>query len=294
MTQAASIVKSEHARVRRILRMISELQQELQNTGQVPDVVLFKAIFDYLESYEKTHYPKEERYLFAALRLREPQSHPLLDQLQQDHQQGEQWMIRLHDLLDATQGGEQESRQAFVDELAHFVALLEEHMDREEQEVLPLALASLKPEDWQAVDEGYLHYDHLLPTVLGETANVDLHQLFTQIIHFAPEPLGGLGLKHGDAAAAAAVNQGLGADGGGLSGQYGHVRALDGLTEQDWQAINEQYLHHDDPQFGRTVKDEIRQLHTRMAYAAPAPIGLGMESTTLPDTQDRVLEIQSL
>ncbi|MEE4376564.1 MAG: ABC transporter ATP-binding protein, partial [Candidatus Competibacteraceae bacterium] len=119
-------------------------------------------------------------------------------------------------------------------------------------------------------------------------------QLFTQIIHFAPEPLGGLGLKHGDAAAAAAVNQGLGADGGGLAAQYGHVRALDGLTEADWQAINEQYLHHDDPQFGQTVKDEIRQLHTRMAYAAPAPIGLGMESTTLPDTQDRVLEIQSL
>jgi ABC-type branched-subunit amino acid transport system ATPase component/hemerythrin-like domain-containing protein len=274
--------------------MINELRQDLEQSTEQPDAVLFGAIFDYVGSYEKMHYPKEERYLFHALRMRAPATQPLIDHLQHDHQQGNQWISRLRTLLAECIDGGPEQREAFLRALASFVRLVEAHMEQEETQLLPIALRTLTAEDWQAIDEGYLHYDHLLDPLLGETANVDFNQLYSRIIHYAPEPLGGLGLKHGDATAGDAIDQGLGADGGGLNAQYGHVRALDALSEADWQAVNERYLHYDDPQFGRIVKDEIRQLHSRIAYAAPTPIGLGMAPSTLPESLDRVLEIRGL
>ncbi|MCP5418935.1 MAG: ATP-binding cassette domain-containing protein [Gammaproteobacteria bacterium] len=301
MTQAVSIIKSEHSRVRRILMMLTELRQDLEQSTAQPDAVLFRAIFEYLGSYERMHYPKEEKYLFQALRLRLPRENEtppdevgaLLDRLCHDHQQSTQWIKNMDARLNECLEGGLEQREVFLRELAHFVHLTEKHMDMEEQRLLPAAMDSLTTEDWQAVDEGFLHYDHLLDPLLGEAANVDFNQLYSRVIHYAPEPLGGLGLKHGDPAADAALEHGLGAD-GGLNAQYGHVRALDGLSEADWQAINQQYLHYGDPHFGRIVKDEIRQLHNRLAYTAPAPIGLGMAPAKLPENLDRVLEIRGL
>ncbi len=296
MTQAISIITSEHARVRRILMLISELRKQLKNSDQAPDTVLFSNIFDYLDAYEKMHYPKEEKYLFKALHARDPESHAILNELQNEHREGATLMARLRSLLEACAEGSAEARKAFLKSLGETVHMVETHMQKEEQTVIPLALERLRRQDWRVVNEGYLHYDYLLDPLLGETVKAEFDQLHSRIIYYAPEPIG-LGLRHPDTAeTAAAETEMLGME-GGLDTQYGHVRVLDKLTKEDWQTINEQYLHYDDPHFGETVKDELRQLHSRIAYYAPSPIGLGMERTyaaPVPETVDQLLGISEL
>lgn len=277
--------------------MINELCRDPELPRSTPDSELFQAIFDYIESYAKMHYPKEERYLFSALRLRDPESHALLDHLEQEHAYGSKSMARLRDLLAASQEGLPATRLSFVETLGEFAQKLDAHMDEEERQVFPRALEHLSEQDWGLVNEGYLNYDALLDPLLSEAASSQFGKLYSRIILYAPEPLGGLGLQHSSGSAAPpATDQMLGME-GGIDSRYGHIRALDRLTETDWQAINEQYLHFDDPRFGEIVKDELRQLHTRIAYYAPPPIGLGMErihATQVQETPDRVLEIRGL
>ncbi len=293
MTQAISIVNSEHMRVRRTLMMIKELRQQLLDSGQTPDIDLFRKIFDYIESYESMHYPKEEKYLFKALRARNPDSHAILDELEEEHRQGVPLLDRLRSRLEDCEQDTPEAKEAFLQTLADVSQALEAHMEKEERSVLPMALDSLTSEDWRVVNEGYLHYDHLLDPLVGETLSAEFDQLHSQIIYYAPEPLG-LGLKHtqGDNE----LDQALGVA-GGLSDHYGHLRALSDISAEDWQTINQQFLHYDDPKFGETITDELRQLQSRIAYYAPSPIGLGMERThtaAVPEAVDRVLGIQGL
>ena len=293
MTQALSIVTSEHNRVRRTLLMLNGLREQLAGSQQAPDAALFNSIFDYIESYEKMHYPKEEKYLFQALRARNPDSHALLDVLENDHPLGHAVISSLRERLEECLTGAPGARETFLQALAQASDILEKHMAKEEHALFPMALESLTPEDWQVVNEAYLHHDHLLDTLLGETLKAEFDHLHSRIIYYAPEPIG-LGLKPPNGEVK--TDQALGMS-GGLNKQYGHLRALEKLSAEDWQTINEQFIHYEDPRFGAKVKEELRQIHSQIAYYAPAPYGLGMGRThamPIPETVDQVLEISAL
>ncbi len=296
MTQAVSIITSEHVRIRRILMMLSALSQQLEQTAATPDMALFNSIFDYIDSYERMHYPKEEKYLFKALRTRNPQAHGVLDDLQLDHRKEPPLIARLRSLLTEAAQGSARSRRAFAATLKDLVQWQEAHIQKEEEIVIPMALQSLGKNDWKVVNEGYLHYDHLLQPLVGDTLQAEFDELHSRMIYYAPEPFG-LGLTH---PAEADPKSGQDEAPGllhGLHTPFGHIRALQDLTEQDWQAINDQYLHYDDPEFGKTVTAELRQLRSRLVYYAPPPIGLGLDRPPrrqIPAAVDQVLKIDGL
>jgi ABC-type branched-subunit amino acid transport system ATPase component/hemerythrin-like domain-containing protein len=298
MQHAISVIASEHTRMRRALMLIDQLLEKLKNADQVTDTALLTTVLDYLESYTRTHHAKEERYLFKAMRSRSPRSRALLDEIEAMHGEEPKLVERMRALLSASKNGSgAQAREELIAALEDYRARQRQDMLKEETELLPLAARTLTQKDWQEVDEGYLLFDHLLDPVVGETYKNEFEQLYSRLILYAPEPMG-LGLmppQNGDKAAAAEAQM-LGVE-SGLHGQFGHIRALNALSEEEWQAINDQYLHYNDPRFGAAIKEEIRQLQTRIAYAAPAPIGLGMEHVEpeqAPLVGDRLLEIKDL
>ncbi len=297
MQQAIAVIASEHARLRRVLMLVNEMCDNLRETDQRPNAGLFTTLFDYTDSYARTHLPKEERYLFKALRARSPESHALLDELESDHRTVPGILERLRKLLSECRDGSPEARQAFIEALEKFNHQQHVHMAKEETEMIPMAAKHLTPSDWEAINEGYLHFDHLLDPVIGETSKAEFEHLQSRLTLYAPAPMGlGLTPPEDSEKAAAAEAQILGL-GGGLYGHFGHVRVLDSLSKEDWQAINEQYLRYDDPGFGEVVKDELRQLQSAIAYYAPAPIGLGLERTHAAATApavDQILGINEL
>lgn len=294
MQHAISFIASEHARMRRVLMLVDDLREKLRDPGQAPDTQLFTLLVDYVDLYARTHYPKEERYLFTTLRARQPAAAPLLDQLEREHRAQPQAVERLRTLLSEYRQGSPEARQALIQALGELSEQEHNHMAKVETELLPLAEKHLSASDWETINQGFLLFDHLLDPVMGETYKAEVEQLRSRLTLYAPEPMG-LGLtppREAEQAETAAL--GLN---GGLSSQFGHVRALAALSKEDWQAINEQYLHYDDPDFGAAVKDELRLLQSRIAYYAPTPIGLGMEPVReeeAPAPIDRVLLIKEL
>ncbi len=297
MQQSISILASEHARMRRVLMLVDELRDKLEDSDQPPDTGLFTTLFDYVDSYARAHRPKEERCLFNVLRVRNPESNTLLDELESEHRTEPETIARLRELLSECTAGSPKARQEFIEALEAFGDQQHAHMAKEETELVPMAAKTLTQKDWDLVNEGYLLFDHLLDPVMGETYRAEFKQLQSRLTLYAPAPMG-LGLKPPkDSEKAVAADAEILGLHGGFSNHFGHLRALCSLSEGDWQGINEQYLHYNDPGFGAAIKDELRQLQTRMAYSAPAPIGLGMKSmqtAKAPPAVDAGLEIKEL
>ncbi len=295
MQRILSQIASEHARMRRVLMLVDDLCGNLEATDQKPDSALFTTLFDYIDLYMRTHNPKEQRYLFRAVRARNPEAAALLDDLESQHREEPEAVARLRPLLSECGDGSPAARQALIEALGAFCQLLQRDMLKEETELLPMAEKCLTAEDWDVVERGYRLFDRLLDPVKGETFESEVEQLHSRLILYAPAPIG-MGLTPPADGQEGTEAQALRLD-SGLANHFGHLRALCTLSREDWQAINEQYLHYDDANFGAVIKDELRQLQTRLVYDAPTPIGLGMErarEAKAAPAADQVLAISEL
>ena len=71
MSQAVNIIKQEHLNYLALLRCLGHLVDDLEGGEGSGDPELFHDIVDYIESFlNRYHHPKEDEYLFRALRRR--------------------------------------------------------------------------------------------------------------------------------------------------------------------------------------------------------------------------------
>jgi hemerythrin-like domain-containing protein len=186
--KALAIIRSEHRSIAAVLHGMLHIAREIEEQGARPDFDVFGAMIYYIDTFpERFHHPKEDAYLFRALRLRHPAASPLLDQLQSEHAIGarkirtlEQAMIRYQQGGDAELGG-------FLDAVRGYVEFHWKHTRTEERQVLPLAEKCLTADDWKAIDAAFTdHADQLL----GVESAKEYATLFRRIVNLAPPPIG--------------------------------------------------------------------------------------------------------
>jgi hemerythrin-like domain-containing protein len=187
MKDAITIMKSEHRSMSAVLQGLKELARMAQNARVRPHFQALRSMVRYIDEYpEKLHHPKEDKHLFARLVARAPDTRPLVDALQAEHEDGARLIRELERaLLFLEEGWPADARefQAAVEKYAKFHW---DHMRKEEQVLLPLAQRHLTAEDWKAIDAAF-------------AANVDpvaglqereFDKLFTRIANLAPAPVG--------------------------------------------------------------------------------------------------------
>ena len=71
MALALAIIREEHRSLSAVIRTLRILAREVRDRGRAPDYEVFTLILDYIEGFsDRFHHPKEDEYLFAALRRR--------------------------------------------------------------------------------------------------------------------------------------------------------------------------------------------------------------------------------
>jgi hemerythrin-like domain-containing protein len=108
MSKVLDIIRAEHRSIRAVLDGLRYLaRNSLQGKKRV-DSKVFRAMLHYLETYaERLHHPKEDRYLFAALRQYGPQAEAVVAGLERDHASGERALRDLdHCLARCEEAGE--------------------------------------------------------------------------------------------------------------------------------------------------------------------------------------------
>lgn len=183
MQSAIAIIKDEHRSLGAVIRA---MQQHLEHAPrQTPDFRLLRAALYYIEAFTTAlHHPKEEAYLFRLLRERTDEFDVPLARLERDHVMESQILYELRRALKRYQALTADGPAAFAHTLARFAEAAKEHMEFEEEVILPAAGRHLLPRDWQGIAQAFgKNGDPRFGAVPVE----ELDQLFAEIRGLMPK-----------------------------------------------------------------------------------------------------------
>jgi hemerythrin-like domain-containing protein len=178
----------EHRSIGAVLHGMQYLVREGRGRDVSLDPRVFRAMLYYLDVFaEREHHPKEEDFLFPALRLRSADAAAVLDELGREHARGESAMRELEQALVRYEEGGEREFLLFAAAVERYVGHYFEHMRKEENLVMLLAEKMLTAQDWTAIQNAWA--DNRDP-LSGAATGDDYRALFTRIANLAPAPIG--------------------------------------------------------------------------------------------------------
>lgn len=186
--EAIQIIKDEHSAISAVLYTLRYLVKQMREVGEAPNFPLLKAILDYIVSYpDRWHHPKEDDFLFAAVKRRTAEADELIADLEHEHALGYPMIadlkLRLLEFQDAPAG----SAEAFYNLANHYVELEWAHMRKEEDDLLPIAERTLAAADWVEIARAFRENDNPL---FGIKPKEEAERLYQKILSLAPAPIG--------------------------------------------------------------------------------------------------------
>lgn len=194
MANALTTIRQEHRGLAAVLNCMVTVTRDIEDNALAPDFTLFKAMFDYVDGFlDRFHHPKENTYLFNALRQRHPDCAEVLDKLEAEHTEGPRHLAHARAAMEAYES-ERGSKAAQARALKYFRRAIEAynafewaHMNLEESVVIPLAREHLTPDDWRAMDAAFNANEDPL---FGSQPRNEFARLFDAIAARAPAPHG--------------------------------------------------------------------------------------------------------
>ena len=187
MRNTLTVIREEHRALAGVLHGLQYLVEHIEDGRLAPDFSLLNAMVAYILAFPvRLHHPKEDEYLFSALRLRDAAVAPILDALEAEHVRDRELAQDLHEALRRYERDARE-QQAFVAAVERYAAFQWAHMRKEEDVILPAAERALSPADWAAIDSAFAsNQDPLVGVRVAE----EFRELFQRIMAAAPAPIG--------------------------------------------------------------------------------------------------------
>jgi len=187
MHKSITILHNEHRSISAVLHGLKELARLALDPKVKPDFRVFRAMLRYIDEYpERLHHPKEDKYLFARLLARAPQTLPLIRRLTSEHEEGARLVRELERSLLFFEEGWPAGAYEFQQTVEEYARFHWDHMRVEEKELLPLAEHHLTAEDWKWVDDAFAANKDPIAGVRER----DFERLFSRIVSLAPAPVG--------------------------------------------------------------------------------------------------------
>jgi len=142
-----------HAEHRYFGRLLALLQKQLDvfHAGEQPNYELMLDIISYLRDYtDRVHHPRED-VAFARLAKHRPDLDLVLERLKQEHRVIAHSGETLRQLLEAILAGTITSRADVEAAAATYLVYYNNHIAKEEADILNRAEFSLTEEDWREV-----------------------------------------------------------------------------------------------------------------------------------------------
>jgi hemerythrin-like domain-containing protein len=185
--KAITILKSEHRSISAVLTALKELARMAQDATVRPRFQVLRSIVRYIDEYpEQLHHPKEDKYLFARLVARAPETRLLVEELQAEHDEGARLIRDLERALLFFEEGWPAGAREFQKAVDAYAEFHWKHMRKEERELLPLAERHLTAADWKEIDAAFAANEDPIAGMQER----DFEKLFTRIVNLAPEPVG--------------------------------------------------------------------------------------------------------
>jgi len=156
LNSALHTICEEHRSLAAVVRGLRHLVGRYLARTEAPDLQLLQAIIHYLDEFpQKLHHPKEDAYLFAALRQRTRAADAIILELSRQHLEECDRLATLHTALESLINGAADGLDRFALAVERYAEHVLRHMEREESSLLPLAQHYLTAEDWIRISEAF-------------------------------------------------------------------------------------------------------------------------------------------
>lgn len=143
---ATNVLRDEHAGIERMLNVLEIAARRVQRGEQVPPE-LFRDATDFFRNFaDGCHHAKEEEHLFPALEERGvPREGGPLGVMLTEHDEGRACIRAMKAAIEPAFAGDPDSRKALVENALGYVALLRQHIFKENNILFPMADTLLSP-----------------------------------------------------------------------------------------------------------------------------------------------------
>jgi hemerythrin-like domain-containing protein len=145
-------LSEDHANIARIVNLL-EAQLAAFHADKYPDYALMSDAMHYMIHYQDLfHHPKEDIVL-GKLTTRDAGARAVIEELSRQHAELADKGKRFFELLLSVESEEMIARDTLESAGRDYIALLRAHMQKEESELFPRAMAALHDNDWRDIDE---------------------------------------------------------------------------------------------------------------------------------------------
>ena len=173
---------AEHRYLGALVQVLTT-KSSTHHRARVGDLYLLRDVVAYLQDYpDHVHHPTEE-LLFARVLLHKPALQGLVARLRRDHDELAQENRRVLALLDEALDRPREARARAALDGCHALARRQrEHMQVENTEAFPAALATLSRADWHRIEARFRAADDPL---FGQVVSSRHRRLYEYLLDFA-------------------------------------------------------------------------------------------------------------
>ena len=190
MTLALDTLHQEHRAIAAVLHCLDHVVDEITGGDLAPDFELLGAILDYMRDFpDAFHHPKEDQFLFPAVREKVPDIAIVIDELQGQHEEGVRLLAELTWAMEdwSSKPEDNSAAESFCEQAKAYVEFQRHHAATEENTVMPAARKSLSDDDWATINASFTDNDD---PMFGSRPKAAYAKLFSRIVALAPQPWG--------------------------------------------------------------------------------------------------------
>ena len=186
---ALQTIRDEHASLAAMLQSMRLMVEKGPYDDHRQFFNVLRAMLFYIDEFpERLHHPKESNLLFPKVVKLAPKTMGAVDKLERDHMRSEKAARDLQHMLLAWELLGPGRRAAFEEAMGQYIDAYLEHMNLEENVILPEAERCFSEEDWKLLDAAFAENADPLT---GQYRPAETYErLFTLIVTRAPSPIG--------------------------------------------------------------------------------------------------------
>ena len=186
---ALQTIRDEHASLAAMLQSMRLMVEKGPSDDHRQFFNVLRAMLFYIDEFpERLHHPKESNLLFPKVVKLAPKTMGAVDKLERDHMRSEKAARDLQHMLLAWELLGPGRRAAFEEAMGQYIDAYLEHMNLEENVILPEAERCFSEEDWKLLDAAFAENADPLTGQYRPTEAYE--KLFTLIVTRAPSPIG--------------------------------------------------------------------------------------------------------
>ncbi len=169
----------EHNAIKVMLSIMNKIAENIRNDKGV-DTNDIEKIVEFLRTFaDKCHHGKEENALFPALvKAGIPKEGGPIGVMLNEHTIGRGYIKDISTATEKYIEGNSESKRLIANGLSNYISLLQNHIQKEENVLFPMAEKVLQI---QVQNEIYEHFEKIEEDVVGHGVHEQFHELLNQL-----------------------------------------------------------------------------------------------------------------